>query len=135
MDFLRKIFGGGGGGGGSRERVYWVYARCRRCGEPLRSRIDLANELSLADDGESYIVRKGLVGGERRCYQRCEVTLTFDGERSTVISREITGGEFISEEEYEHLRQNPPVEDASADASTDADEEESGAGEGKNLES
>jgi len=121
MDFLRKIFGGGDDGGRSRARdqAYWVYVRCRRCGEPLASRIDLANDLSLDDDGESYIVRKSLVGsGERRCYQRAEVTLTFSSDRNTVLSREITGGEFISEEEYEALRQNPPVDEDDEDESS-----------------
>ena len=125
MDFLRKVFGGGGGGGGrANDRAYWVYVRCRRCGEPLKARIDLSNDLSLSDEGDTYTVHKSLVGsGERRCYQRSEVTLTFDGERKTVLDREITGGEFITEDEYEALRQNPPVDDDDEDESSSEEEQ------------
>jgi hypothetical protein len=103
LDSLRKTLGGGGGG--SAGDVYWIYARCRRCGEPLLGRVDLRNEPSLANDGETWIVRKGLIGsGQRRCYQAIEVTLTFDAAKQHVLSGEAVGGELISKEEYEKLR-------------------------------
>jgi hypothetical protein len=38
--------------------------------------------------------------GSKRCFQPIEVELTFDANRK-VIAREITGGQFITEEEYE----------------------------------
>jgi hypothetical protein len=104
LDGLRKALGGSGRArsGGN---VYWIYARCRRCGEPLLGRVDLRNEPSLADDGESWIVRKGLIGsGFDRCYQVVEVTLTFDAAKQDVLQSEAAGGELISKEEYEELK-------------------------------
>jgi hypothetical protein len=118
LDSLRKALGGSGSSGGD---VYWIYARCRRCGEPLLGRVDLRNEPSLADDGETWIVRKGLIGsGEGRagtasvlrtgtapalrCYQVVEVTLTFDAAKQHVLEGEADGGELISKEDYEKLK-------------------------------
>ena len=74
LDNLRKALGGqgagqkSGGGGGSSfgagdANAYWIYAQCRRCGEPLRSRVNLANDPSLDDDG-------GLGRPQRDCRQR-----------------------------------------------------------------
>jgi hypothetical protein len=103
LDGLRKTLGGSGRDSGG--DVYWIYARCRRCGEPLIGRVDLRNEPSLADDGETWIVRKGLIGsGAERCYQVVEVTLTFDAEKQQVLTGEAVGGELISKEVYEHLK-------------------------------
>jgi hypothetical protein len=110
FDSLRKTLGGTGSPEGD---VYWIYARCRRCGEPLLGRVDLRNEPSLADDGETWIVRKGLIGSGKqragaaavaRCYQTVEVTLTFDAAKRQVLASEASGGELISREEYEKLK-------------------------------
>jgi hypothetical protein len=104
LDRLRKALGGGSSGG-SGDDAHWIYARCRRCGEPLHSRVDLRNEPSLADDGETWIVRKGLIGsGQNRCYQVVEVTLTFDTAKQHVLQSEASGGELISKEAYEKLK-------------------------------
>jgi len=100
---LRKALGGGSDSSGD---VHWIYARCRRCSEPLLGRIDLRNEPSLADDGETWIIRKGLIGsGQNRCYQVVEVTLTFDAAKQHVMESEAVGGELISREEYEKLKE------------------------------
>lgn len=93
------------GGGEEEERnVHWEYVRCSRCGEKIRVRVDLANELTpqLDDEAEgAYYVRKGVIGsGERRCFQLIEVELYFDADRK-LLSRYITGGEFITREEFE----------------------------------
>ncbi len=86
------------GGGGPEESVYWVYVRCRRCGEAIRTRINLRNDLT-PNDEEGYIVTKTLVG-DRRCFERIEVTLTFD-ENRRLLGREILRGDFITAEEFE----------------------------------
>lgn len=111
LDGFRKLMGGkgsrasGGGGssfGGGDADVYWIYVRCGRCGEPIRGRVDLRNEPSLADDGVTWIVRKGLIGsGAGRCYQTVEVTLTFDAQKREVLASEVSGGKLITEQEYE----------------------------------
>ena len=115
LDNLRNALGGqktgkkaGGGGstsfGSGDANTYWIYAQCRRCGEPLRSRVNLANDPSLDDDGVTWIVRKGLVGsGANRCFQTIEVTLKFDAKKQNVIESEAVGGKLITAEEYQAL--------------------------------
>ncbi len=106
MSILKKV--GGLFKGGAREPeerdVHWEYVRCSRCGEKIRVRVDLANELTpqLDDEGEgAYYVRKGVIGsGAKRCFQMIEVELFFDADRKP-ISRYISGGEFITRQEFE----------------------------------
>jgi hypothetical protein len=71
---------------------YPVVVQCARCGEILRARVHLANDLSL-DDDDTYFCRKVLVGAQR-CFQAVEVTLRFDAERR-LLDRQITGGRFV----------------------------------------
>ena len=75
-----------------------VYVKCDRCGEVIKTRIDLHNDLSLADGG-GYVVNKTLIGSQL-CFERIEVRLTFD-ERRQLVDREISRGEFITAEAYE----------------------------------
>jgi hypothetical protein len=92
LDSLKTIFSGE-----ERTAEYWVYVRCKRCGEPIKTRIDLQNHLSRNDDGE-YVVNKTLVGNQR-CFERIEVTLYFNSRRE-LIDQSISRGEFITAEEY-----------------------------------
>ena len=72
--------------------------RCRRCGEIIEARVDVANELSqdYDDSGRAtYHCRKGLIGNQR-CYQAIEVELLFDADRR-LIDRQISGGEFVED--------------------------------------
>jgi hypothetical protein len=94
LNSFKALFGGREG---RDESGYWVYVRCRRCGEPIRTRIDLRNELSPRDEG-GYFVRKTLVGSGR-CFERVEVTLIFD-ENRRLVDREIAQGDFIPPEEF-----------------------------------
>lgn len=100
LDSLKSLFSGGGGSSdGGENGAYWLYVRCRRCGEMIKSRVDLRNDLSLRDEG-GYVVSKTLVGSHL-CFQRVEVTLTFDEQRQ-LVDREISGGEFVTGEEYKN---------------------------------
>ena len=87
----------------SDSHALWVHVRCSRCGEVIATRVDLRNEPSIQYDSDGqpsgYHVRKVLVGGTRRCYQPMEVELSLDPARR-VVDRQISGGEFISAEEY-----------------------------------
>lgn len=96
FDSLKSLFGGSG----SRQSdgSYWIYVRCRRCGEVIKTRLDLLNSLALNDEG-GYTTTKTLVGN-RLCFERIEVTLTFD-ENRRLLEREIVHGDFITAEAYE----------------------------------
>ena len=82
---------------------HWLYARCNRCGEVIRTRIDLQRDLNLRDEG-GYIARKTLVGNQT-CFERIEVTLIFDDQRR-VIDHEIERGTLVTAEEYEDPSQS-----------------------------
>ncbi len=75
-------------------RNYWFYVRCEACGEVLRGRIDMYNELSQREDAAGYIVRKTLIGSQR-CYRPMDVVFYFD-ENRRLAEQEIRGGEFVS---------------------------------------
>ena len=97
---------GGGRAGSDRDGLY-IYVRCGRCGEVVRIRINMANELQQefaeAEGVAGYTLRKGVV--DVKCFRPIEVTMRFDGRRRE-LSREIEGGTFISREEFEAARRN-----------------------------
>lgn len=94
FDTVKSLFSGGT----QQEEGYWIYVRCRRCGEVIKTRLDPRHGLSQQDDG-SYIARKTLVGSQR-CFERIEVTLTFDEQRR-LVDQSISRGEFITADDYE----------------------------------
>jgi hypothetical protein len=84
-------------------RAVYLYVQCNRCGEKLRARVDTYSELTPDFDGKSdepvsYFCRKVLIG-EKQCYQPIELRLKF-GRDHRLISKDISGGKFISEDEY-----------------------------------
>lgn len=102
MGILKKISELFSSSGASDDSAYWLYVKCKRCGETIRTRVDLHNDLS-ANYGEgseetTYFCRKVLMGQER-CFQRIDVQLTFDQQRK-LIDRQIAGGDFITEDQY-----------------------------------
>lgn len=127
LDSLRKILAGGstpGGatrGGGSTfgddANIYWIYAQCRRCGEPLLGRVNLMNDPSQEED-DTWVVRKQLSGtGKNFCFQTVEVSLHFDAQKKRLLDAEATGGTIIDAEEYARL-----LEEQQAAAETGAAE-------------
>ena len=79
------------------KKYYTINVKCKRCGEIIEGRIDLDNDLSLNDEGNGYIVRKGLIGsGNNRCFQQIEVELTFNSSRQ-LLEKSIQGGTFVEE--------------------------------------
>jgi hypothetical protein len=76
------------------EKRYYVFqVKCNRCGEIIEGRVDLDNDLSLSDEGDSYIVRKGLIGANR-CFQQIEVEMKFTSGR-TLIEQTASGGIIV----------------------------------------
>ena len=91
MGFLKKLFGGEAA---RPEKRYYVFeVKCNRCGEVIEGRVDLDNDLSLSDEGDNYIVRKGLVGANR-CFQQIEVEMTFNSARE-LLEKSVRGGTFM----------------------------------------
>jgi hypothetical protein len=81
--------------------AYWLHVQCDRCGEKIRTRVDMRNDLSVRYDeagGETtYFCRKSVMGSGR-CFQQIQVELTFDSRRN-LIERQIEGGSFVDEED------------------------------------
>ncbi len=93
MGFLKNLFGGGGTAK-PEKRYYTFHVKCNRCGEIIEGRVDLDNDLSLNDEGNGYLVRKTLMGGNR-CFQQIEVELNFDSSRQ-LLEQQVTGGQFTN---------------------------------------
>jgi len=93
MGFVKNFFRGTPA---KPEKHYYIFKiKCSRCGEIIEGRVDLDNDLSLNDEGDGYLVRKGLMGsGENRCFQQIEVGIQFSSERK-VIDQQIQGGTIV----------------------------------------
>lgn len=86
------------------DRAMYLYVQCSKCGEKLRARVDVWNELTpeydgKSDDAASYYCRKVLVG-EKMCYQPIELRLKFD-KNHKLTEKTIVGGKFIDQAEFE----------------------------------
>lgn len=91
MGFLKNLFGGASAK--PDKRYYLFHVKCNRCGEIIEGRVDLDNDLSLSDEGDNYLVRKGLIGNNR-CFQRIEVEMRFTSDRK-MIEQQAQGGTFV----------------------------------------
>ena len=109
MSFLKKL-GALFSPSNQDSRSLWIYVKCDKCGEILKGRVDLHNDLSNqyedSDGGSSYYCRKVFVGSNR-CYRPIEVEMDFDKNRR-LLSEEIKGGEIVSEEDF--LAANPELQ-------------------------
>jgi hypothetical protein len=89
------VFGGGGSTTrASRDGGIYVRVKCDACGEIVQARISPTSELSQADDGTGYFVRKVLVG--QQCYRPIEVKLRYSDLHGTETSRDVRGGTSVS---------------------------------------
>ena len=95
LDRLRELVGGGG-----RPRdpngIYF-YVRCGRCGEMLEVRADKRFDLVRDYEKGGYVLHKEMLGSQ--CFSLMHATVRFD-QNKHIISREVEGGELISEEEF-----------------------------------
>lgn len=89
MGFFQKLFGNS-----SPVSNFYVFnVKCNRCGETIEGRINLANDLSLDDDGSGYFVRKAVMGSGH-CFQQIEIELKFNASKQ-VIDKQAHGGTFL----------------------------------------
>lgn len=102
LDKLKAAFGGSGRG---RDDGLYVYIRCDRCGDVVRVRINMANELQQqfaeGDGVDGYSLRKGVV--DARCFRPMEMTMTFDSGRRE-LGRDVEGGRFVDQAAYDTAR-------------------------------
>ncbi|MHB1356081.1 MAG: hypothetical protein ACYCZF_08925 [Anaerolineae bacterium] len=104
FDKLRKSLGGGAqkSGGSSSGRGdpngIWFYFRCKKCGTPVRVRVDRRSDLNPEDGPAAYVVRKDVM--DSKCFQLIKAEMWLDTTYS-VVQADIRGGTLISEEEYQ----------------------------------
>ncbi|HEX2987160.1 MAG TPA: hypothetical protein VHS06_03210 [Chloroflexota bacterium] len=81
--------------------VMYIYIRCKRCGEPIRLRMDRRFDLEL-EFGETlvsgFVANKDILG--RKCSNLIRVHVEYDSSHRQK-NRDIEGGQFITREEYE----------------------------------
>jgi len=117
VSFFKRLLGGLLGGGsqqsadGAGPNAFWLYVRCNACGENIRLRVSRDHDLSAEFDGESdspsaYHMTKEVVG--QNCFRRIHVEMTFDGSKRPT-EQQITGGTFITREEYEAAQAAEPA--------------------------
>lgn len=98
MSFLQKLFGAGSA---KQSKEYGIFhVKCRRCGEILEVRVDLANDLSVeyTPGADTFFCRKVVMGdGENLCFQQIEVGLKYNANHSKLLEKRIEGGEFVEE--------------------------------------
>jgi hypothetical protein len=97
MGFFKKLSGLFAAPPSNEQNAYHVTVKCNRCGEVIKARVNLFNDLSLEYDSNgnlsSYICHKVIVG-DQRCYQPSAIILTCDSNRR-LQEKEITGGQFV----------------------------------------
>ena len=102
MAFFKRLFGGGERA--ADDKALHLYIKCQRCGAPVHVRVDLERDLA-ADYGdtaaEGYEYNKEVM--DDRCFRLMRAQLQFDARRRET-SRQVEGGAFISQEEYQALR-------------------------------
>lgn len=109
MGFLKKLFGGAGPdnrnsvpdqGYVDTQGVYF-YVQCDRCGTPVRLRADKQHDLM--NEGNGYTWHKTIV--DNRCFRPMPTVVQLNAAYE-MVGHEITGGHYITREEYEELLAN-----------------------------
>ena len=97
MGFLKKLFGGEKAPAKYVDkRGIYFYVRCDNCGTITRVRAD--KEYDLTRDGNDFIWHKTIV--DNRCFRPMATVIHLDGSYHPT-SKEISGGSFVSEEDYD----------------------------------
>ena len=86
---------------GGSDRYIPIYVYSNRCQELIVGQIDIMNEVSLADEGGSYYVRKVLhTSGKDRCFGQVEVEVWLD-QNKRIARSEVQGGRWLTVDEFE----------------------------------
>lgn len=90
--FSRKV-------AGRNRDIYWIFIRCSKCGQKIRVCVHPKTDLirGYSDEEPAYCLRKEAL--DERCFRIITVQINYD-ENLNELSRQIQGGEFITEEEF-----------------------------------
>jgi hypothetical protein len=106
MGFLKKLFSGAG-----QQKEYvdtrgiYIFVVCENCGTKVKVRADKQHDLNRTDNG--FIWHKTIV--DNRCFRRLQSVVYLD-QNYQMTNYELTGGRFISQEEYERVEETADVE-------------------------
>ncbi len=102
FDAVRSLFGGSQEDASvTQDRAgLYVYVKCGNCGAPVKVRADKRHDLMRDYERGGYVYRKEVMDGS--CFRLFHFTIHFSNAYR-VVDREITGGEFITPEEYRTL--------------------------------
>lgn len=109
-DKVRGWFTSSGSGDEEDGSAFYLYIACERCTDLVAVRINRQSDLAQRFDTTTqsvsgYELHKGVV--DQRCFRPIQVVMTFDaGQRE--LSREISGGRFLTREEFEAARAGTP---------------------------
>lgn len=105
MGFLKKLFGGGNinegkrpGGAPADPQGIYFYVQCDRCGTLVRLRAD--KQYDLINEGNGYTWHKTIV--DNRCFRPMPTVVHLNAAYE-MVSHEISGGHYITQDEYEAL--------------------------------
>lgn len=96
MGFLKRLFGGE-----TQTQPYvdkdgiYLYVRCDNCGTAVKLRAD--KQYDLVNEGDGFVWHKTVV--DNRCFRPMPTVVYFNSNYE-ITAHEITGGRYISEEEY-----------------------------------
>ncbi|WP_374689608.1 hypothetical protein [Promineifilum sp.] len=102
MGFLKRLLGGADNAKPAGEYVdtqgIYFYVQCDRCGAGVRLRADKQHDLLNEENGFSW--HKTIV--DSRCFRPMPTVVTLNAAYE-VVAHEITGGHYITKDEYEAL--------------------------------
>ena len=107
MGFLKKLFGGSDRDERAdkpyvdKQGVYF-YVQCDRCGAVVRLRAD--KEYDLINEGGGYVWHKTIV--DNRCFRPMPTVVRLNAAYE-MVDHEISGGRYITQEEYEAISATP----------------------------
>ncbi len=100
MGLLKKLFGGNANDGTAKpfkdDQGVYFYVQCDRCGTAIRLRTD--KQYDLINEGGGYIWHKTIV--DNRCFRPMPTVVHLNAAYE-MASHEISGGRYISRDEYE----------------------------------
>lgn len=124
MGFLKKLFGGQDKKSSAYvdTRGVYFYVQCDNCGMIVKLRAD--KEYDLERTGGGYEWHKTIV--DSRCFRRMPTVVILDADFQ-IVDAEITGGRYVTAEDYERSL-NPPLPEETPDTEHSVNEVTDGAG-------